>query len=159
MTKSIMFKYPLGVEAQCKVTSFRGAITVRVEQINGVISYGLQPRGREGEDNWIPDCKSIDEASITGAEVKQEKVTFKFDTGDRVKNPINGYEGVVVTREQWLNGCIRYDVETTMAPSAEKGLVRVIKQFWEQELELASQPKVKTAAKKRTGGPTYTITQ
>ncbi len=33
--------------------------------------------------------------------------------GDRVKDRITGFAGVVVARDEWLNGCVRYGVQAT----------------------------------------------
>lgn len=36
------------------------------------------------------------------------EMMFKFNNGDRVKNRINGFVGIVTCRTEWLNGCRRY---------------------------------------------------
>ena len=38
---------------------------------------------------------------------------FKFNLGDRVRDEITGFEGVVVVRSQWLNNCNTYGVQPT----------------------------------------------
>jgi len=39
-----------------------------------------------------------------------KQVTFKFDNGDRVKDAISGFEGIVSARTQYLTGCIQYGI-------------------------------------------------
>ena len=35
----------------------------------------------------------------------------KFGLGDILKDRITGYKGVAISRTQWLNGCVRYDLQ------------------------------------------------
>jgi hypothetical protein len=37
---------------------------------------------------------------------------FKFDLGQTVTDTITGYEGVVISRSQWLTGCNTYGVKS-----------------------------------------------
>lgn len=37
---------------------------------------------------------------------------FKFDLGAKVEDVVTGYKGVVIHRTEYLNGCIRYGVQT-----------------------------------------------
>ena len=37
---------------------------------------------------------------------------FKFELEDEVKDKVTGFEGVVVVRTQWLNGCNTYGVQS-----------------------------------------------
>jgi hypothetical protein len=36
----------------------------------------------------------------------------KFNLGDRVKDAVTGFTGVCIARYEWLNGCIRYEVQS-----------------------------------------------
>ena len=36
---------------------------------------------------------------------------FKFACGDTVKDTITKFKGIVIGRTQWLNGCIRYQIQ------------------------------------------------
>lgn len=38
---------------------------------------------------------------------------FKFELGDHVKDRMTGLSGIVVSRTQYLYGCIRYGVQPT----------------------------------------------
>ena len=154
---SVEFKYPLGAKAKDAVTGFPGVLIVRKENINGSISYGLQPIIEKEDSTYVPDAKIIDEVDVvlTGPEVgKPEKVEFQFECGQYVRNHINGFEGVVQRRIEWKNGCIEYQVEAAAMKSELHGMVFLKKNFWEQELE-AQKKKTAKVAKKRTGGPSY----
>ena len=79
---------------------------------------------------------------------------FKFSTGDRVKDRITGFVGIVTCRTQWLNNCNTYGVQPTElkdgAPQKKEG-------FDEPQLELVEE-KVHEESRK-TGGPEREITQ
>lgn len=148
----ITFKFPFGITATDKITGFTGTINTRCQMINGCIQYGLQPKTKKNS-HFIPDAYSFDEASITTEEtVKNQVVDFAFDTGDRVKSRVNGFEGIIIIRAQHLNGCIHYVIEGGMKDGKE---VKI--KAWEPEIALIDkglnakdEPQV---ARKRTGGP------
>jgi hypothetical protein len=78
---------------------------------------------------------------------------FKFNLGDKVKCTITGYQGIVTSRTQWLNGCIRYGVQSDKLNS--DGKVKDSEGFDEQQLKLVKAgaiPSPQTAAPK-PGGP------
>ena len=85
---------------------------------------------------------------------------FKFANGDKVKDRISGYVGVITGRTEWLNGCVRYCVQ---AASLDSGKVIPSETFDEEQLELidacAVQPWQPTPQKelatsgRRPGGP------
>jgi len=159
---NVEFKYPLGAKAKDAVTGFPGVLIVRKENINGSISYGLQPIIEKEDSTYVPDAKIIDEVDVLleGDHArylennKPEEVEFEFECGQYVRNHINGFEGVVQRRIEWKNGCIEYQVEAAAMKSELHGMVFLMKNFWEQELE-AQEKKTAKVAKKRTGGPSY----
>jgi len=63
--------------------------------------------------------------------------------GDKVKDSITDFEGVVIARIEYLNGCIRYSVQPTKLN--EKG--EIAETAWIDEQQLVKKSKVKT------GGP------
>lgn len=80
---------------------------------------------------------------------------FKLNNGDKVKCKLSGFAGVIVSRTQWFNGCIRYTVQPKSTKSAE---YIEAKAFDEAELELVKSQAVpsETAESRRktfTGGP------
>ena len=68
------------------------------------------------------------------------KVEFKFDNGQRVRDLVSGLTGIISASSLWFNGCIRYSIDS----------------YWvdEKTLELVdegiNQKKIK---KSNTGGP------
>jgi hypothetical protein len=67
---------------------------------------------------------------------------FKFAMGDEVKDIISGFKGIVVTRVEWFNGCIRYNVQPQRL-KLEGGPDDTIT-FDEQSLKLVKSKKIKT---------------
>lgn len=74
---------------------------------------------------------------------------FKFDLRDTVKDEITGFTGVVIGRTEWLNGCIRYIVQST---KLKDGKITDGENIDEDQLVLVKKGKSK-AEKPRTGGP------
>ncbi len=72
-----------------------------------------------------------------------------FKLGSYAKHTITGFEGVVVGRTEWLNGCVRYGVQAT---ELKDGKPIQPQWFDAEELEKVRKPAVKKS-KKKTGGP------
>lgn len=73
----------------------------------------------------------------------------RINLGDRVKDKVSGFEGTVVARTEWLNGCWRMVV----APRVDKdGKMGDTHSFDEPQLELVIEKAAKQGSKK-TGGP------
>lgn len=75
---------------------------------------------------------------------------FKFENGDEVKDSITGFKGVVVARTEWLNGCIRYVIQSRKRSKEGKPVDDTID---EQQLSLLHPPKPVKIKKERPGGP------
>lgn len=77
---------------------------------------------------------------------------FKFELGDRVKDIITGFTGIVYARIEWFNGCHRYAL--TSEKTDDKGKPVEVNTDSEQ-LQLiepaAVKPRERDGAK--TGGP------
>lgn len=75
---------------------------------------------------------------------------FKFSQEDKVKDTITGFEGVVIARTDFINGCIRYGIQSIKLDKEGKPID--VEYFDEQQLVLV---KAKPAPKKekRSGGP------
>ena len=73
---------------------------------------------------------------------------FEFKLGDKVKDYVTGFTGVVVGRTEWLNGCIRYAVQPT---TLKDGAPQDVQHIDEQQI-LIVKPKTKKTVQKRTGG-------
>ena len=83
-----------------------------------------------------------------------QKVTFKYNYGDQVKDQVTGFKGIVMAQTHYINGCIRYSVQ----PSMGKDLEKLPDQYYFDEAQLvlvkAASVKVKEAP---TGGPRQAI--
>jgi len=79
---------------------------------------------------------------------------FKFNLRDEVKDTITGFAGVVTGRIEFLNGCIRYIVQTRKRTTEGKVVDDTID---EQQLVYLHPPKVpkppKVKKDKKPGGP------
>lgn len=74
---------------------------------------------------------------------------FKFGIGDRVEDQITGFEGVIVSRTQWLSNCNTYSVQST---ARKDGIPLERQHFDEPQLELITKKEIKEP-KHKTGGP------
>lgn len=77
-------------------------------------------------------------------------MSFKFDVGDMLKDTITGFQGVAVARTQWLNGCMRYQLQPTKL--AKDGKLQDEAVFDEHQLSLVKAAAVPNAATGK-GGP------
>lgn len=159
-TSYMHYKYPLGVEAEDKFTGVKGFITMVSQRINGAIVYAVQPKSKE-DAAYRHEAINVDEASIVlvkPEEVEKNKEfaqAMKFETGDRVRHRVNGFEGIVTSRALHANGCIFYAVEGKLNKEGKA----VDHGAWEIELELIDKglndvaKGEKPIERKRTGGP------
>lgn len=76
---------------------------------------------------------------------------FKFENGDQLIDEITGFKGTVISRMQWLNGCIQYCIKPKM--DATKKIMAEGEYIDEGQLKLIK-PKKKITEKRRSpGGP------
>lgn len=73
---------------------------------------------------------------------------FEFNLGDRVKDEITGFSGVVTRRTQWLNNCNTYGVQRT---ELKDGIPQDPQSFDEPQLSIVEKKVVKES--RHTGGP------
>lgn len=78
----------------------------------------------------------------------KEKPEFKFDLGDRAKDIITGFSGVVVSRSQWLNNCNTYGLQPE---KLKDGIPQERQHFDEPQIELVTEKVVNGS--RATGGP------
>jgi hypothetical protein len=74
---------------------------------------------------------------------------MKFKLGQVVKDVVTGFEGVVTGRTEWLNGCVRYGVQSR---KLKEGVPTEAQWFDEQQLSATAKQPV-TIAMQDTGGP------
>lgn len=157
----VTFKYPQGVKVKCRITGFKGTIVARLQLVNGCVQYSVQPGLFKDDSNYIPDPYNIDEQSLESHDVDgvpiswaPDVVDFMFETGDRVHNRINGFEGIVRTRLQDLNGCERYTIEATLDKDGKQRQMCCFAQELEKFSDGLNAPTERPIEQKRTGGPT-----
>ncbi len=75
---------------------------------------------------------------------------MKIKLGARVKDPINGYEGIVIARTDWLYGCVRIGVVASHLDKDGKPLGE--EWFDEDRLEVLRKRVIKPK-EVTTGGP------
>lgn len=73
----------------------------------------------------------------------------KFNLGDKVRDRVTLYVGIVMCRSEYLNGCVQYGVQSQHLSDGKP-----IDPVWfdDKQLDLLKRGVVKTESK-RTGGP------
>ena len=79
-------------------------------------------------------------------------VDLIFDFGDRIRDKITGFEGIVAAKSEYFNGCKRYGVQGLKLK--EDGTVTELEWFDAQQVELLKARAVSLdVPKKAPGGP------
>jgi hypothetical protein len=77
---------------------------------------------------------------------------FKHQLGDKVKDRVTGFVGIVVTQSKFINGCIRYGVQSQKLISGKPQ-----ESEWFDEKQIVSvKSKAVDVEEKATGGPAPT---
>ena len=79
---------------------------------------------------------------------------FKFNLGDKIKDKITSFEGIIVGRHQWLNNCNTYSVKPQ---TLKDGAPQEAHNFDEPQLELVELKVVEE--NRKTGGPERKVSQ
>lgn len=74
---------------------------------------------------------------------------IKIELGSAVKEKVTGFKGIVVGKTEWLNGCIRFGVQS---PNLHDGKPVDIQWFDQADLVVVKKAAV-TATPKKPGGP------
>jgi hypothetical protein len=74
---------------------------------------------------------------------------FKFKNGDNVRDVVTGFTGVIMGRTQWLNGCVRYCVQSKVLKDGAPNDFN----FDEEQLELTGAARIIINKPVPTGGP------
>ncbi len=108
----VTFKYPTGIPANEIVTGLKGIITSRLVMLNGCIQYAIQPKC-DAKGNTIYDSVFADEQIVSPVSKKKftpEVIDFVFAPGDRVRNRLSGFVGIVKYSIHDMNNCQRIEV-------------------------------------------------
>ena len=79
-----------------------------------------------------------------------EGTEFKFNLGDKVKDDLTGFTGIVYNRTQWLHNCNVYGIKPLALD--KEGEPRKHQHFDEPQLSLVEEQLIEP--KRDTGGPT-----
>lgn len=83
---------------------------------------------------------------------KKKNADFKFDVGDKAKDTITGFVGIIVSRTQWLHNCNVYGLQ----PQELKDGKPIDRQhFDEPAIELIKEKAFKES--RSTGGPERSV--
>jgi hypothetical protein len=82
-------------------------------------------------------------------------MTFKFELGWIVKDKISGMKGVVTSRTDYLNKCVRYGI--TKTGTDKEGKPFEAAWFDEDQLELVKKTDSYKPTKDYTGGPARAV--
>lgn len=74
---------------------------------------------------------------------------MKINLGDKVKDTVSGFAGVVTCRHEYLNGCARLSIQP---PVNKDGTLPEERSFDEPQLKV-TKPRVVKEGSKRKGGP------
>jgi len=84
-------------------------------------------------------------------------VTFEYSLGDRVRDKLTGFEGVVLSRTDYMTGCFHYGVQPEMLTAEGK------QPDWEwidgTYLEIVDDEYANDAVAGTSGGPSSNILQ
>lgn len=75
-------------------------------------------------------------------------MSFKFSLGEKVKDTVTGFSGIVTARTEWLNGCKRYGVQSQKLKDNKP-----LDQQWFDEEQLTAAGNGIKAVQRMTGGP------
>jgi len=81
-------------------------------------------------------------------------VTFKFNLGDKAKDKITGFKGLVVRRTQWLNNCNTYGLQSI---ELKDGVPQDPQSFDEPQISLVEEKAVEV--NNSTGGPNRLVSK
>ena len=135
-----------GTKAKDTLTGFSGTVIALVQYLNGCVSYQIQPETKHDGDTppTEPTKKIWVDAHDLEADDDGKKVDslFAIGFGDKAREKVTGFKGVITIRYAYANGSRRYAVQPT---KLKKGYPQKDRIFDEQEL--MDKPKAKS------GGP------
>lgn len=75
---------------------------------------------------------------------------FQFDLGDEVRDRITGLKGIILSRTQWYNKCIRYCIQPK---GVKDGKIPDGINMDEESLEMVKAQAIPSTKRNQTGGP------
>ena len=105
----------LGDRAKDLISGFEGIVVGRSEWLAGCPTLTIQPEKSKG--NSLPDAKTFDEpgCELLKSGVRNRVILAQapvtLNLGDRVRDRITKFEGIVTGKTEWLMGCNRVCIQ------------------------------------------------
>jgi len=152
-TKQIPTTFALGQELIDDLTGFCGYAYQLLYQDNGNLRISLQPKSNS--PSKLEEAISFDIHTLSivsgGYSDRIPPVTpFKYMFGDRVKDRLTGFNGIIVCRAYFINGCAFYEV---VSEKLDKDQRPVCSWIPERYIELVKIRAISPPEKTKTGGP------
>lgn len=152
---------PLGSTVVCVATGVQGYAMTSTEMFNGNVRYSVQPKDTEGTkmlDAWDIDQQALD---IIDKGIFKRCVTpppNDIKVGERVKDILSGFEGIVGSKTTHLNGCVFCIVvpqvkETALLNDAPSGSYIAVERLTRVDGGVVEKREEVSAPARRTGGP------
>lgn len=150
-----MSEIKLGSQVRDIVTGYEGIAFQKVELLSGTSQIAVQPKC--DKDGKYQDGINIDEQTleVIGAGISDravQPVQTHFALGQRVRDTVSGFEGTVVSKTTFLNGCVYFSVVPEMSDLTEK-TGRVPEGSFLSHNRLAAVAPAPAETKRSTGGP------
>lgn len=145
----------LGNMARDASTGFTGRLIQKSVETNGNVRFSIQPLAKEDgtiPEGWFIDLHMIDFLEDGVADRVPPLQEAEFKAGDKLRDKISGFEGILTTTYWFLNGCIHYEVVSEKL--TKEGATQAI-HLPKERVEKVEAPAHKMAAvpQTRTGGP------
>lgn len=152
-----MSKIKLGDVAKDKITGFEGAVVAISYWLNSCERITLQPPSLDKDGVPLKDS-TFDSPQLELVSGKNLDLAFKPDVslGDKVRDTVTGFEGVVIALSHWMSGEIRVSVQPRELK--EDGTLQSSKIFAQGFLEISNKGEVEAPVfkkKEKTGGPAF----
>ena len=99
----------LGQTVRDVVTGFEGIVVCRADYLHGCTRIDVQPVIYK--DGKVPDSVSFDEPQLKITKktlvMRAKKPKQLIKLGQKIVDPVSGFEGVTIGRAVYLNGCAR----------------------------------------------------
>lgn len=150
-----------GQKVRNRLSGITGYVASRTESISGYVWLGVQPRAKDENATEEPKLVTSDECeweAIEGAVPRLDEPRVPvahFELGQRVKDKITGFQGIVAARTEHLNRCWSYDVQAEVVKK-DDGASGAFESFQSNRLELVDNGIIQTPkeVKQRRTGPT-----
>lgn len=100
----------LGTTVRCVATGVQGYAMTATEMFNGNIRYGVQPKDDEDStkmlDAWDIDQQTLDIVDDGISDRGTEPSEHSIKVGERVKDILSDFEGIVSAITNHFNGCV-----------------------------------------------------